>query len=134
MKTTLEFTLALLTTLLFACTQEEAGDHLAHNFKALHGGMLIEFNKGGHGPMIEMVYDEKAGVATLYVFDDHQNKKTVEKAPELLIPSLKGPLPATGKDDKWVFTHEELKKHQHDMRIRITIDGKPYTQDWHPGN
>lgn len=128
MRMTLTF--ALFISLLLACGQKHAGGHGSHEFDPLHEGQLLHV--ADHGPILEIVHDEAAGTATLYVFDAHQTQKSIEKAPVLLIPGQKNPIPATGKADVWVFSHAELKKHQHDMRIRITIDGKEFNPDWHP--
>ncbi len=82
--------------------------------------------------MIEVVQDAKAGTATLYVFNGHQESRSITKAPALLIPGHSDPIVATGKADVWVFTDDLLKKHPHGMRVRITVDGKEFNPDWHP--
>lgn len=128
MRITLTF--AMFMGLLLACSQKHDGGHGSHEFAPLHKGQLIHV--ADHGPILEVVHDEAAGTATLYVFDAHQEQKSIDQAPVLLIPAHKDPIPATGKADVWVFSHAALKKHQDDMRIRITIDGKEFNPDWHP--
>ena len=128
----MKYLIAILISvgLLVSCEDHAHGGHGSHDFDPLHGGQLI--HTADHGPILEVVYDQAAGSATVYVFDAHQNPKPIEAAPFLLIPTYKDPIPSTGKGYTWVFKHEELKKHHHDMRFRITIDGKERNPGWHP--
>ena len=104
--------------LMLSCNDHSHGGHGSHDFDPLHGGQLI--HTADHGPILEVVYDESAGTATVHVFDAHQNPKPIEKAPVLLIPSVKDPIPSTGEGNVWVFKHAELKNHHHDMRFIVS--------------
>jgi len=98
--------------------------------KAKYGGQVVALAKDG--PAMEIVYDETAGTIKLYAYTAAGKPQKLDEAP--VVNLVEGPtqVDGIGADDKWTFTHKNLKMHPH-ARFRLTIGGVTYNNDsWHP--
>ena len=128
MKQTLFALSALIPFVVCGCSHDDAAHQ--HDFQPKHGGTLVELDAHGHGPMIEILHDEKAGVVTMHVMTHGQQPQSLAKAPTLQLPAAKKEVQGAGKDALWTFTDEALKAHLELMRFKLEIGDKSFAPEW----
>ena len=112
-------------------------DHSAHDHSPRHGGHLIEVGRN-HEFHAEIVDDHKTESVTVYMMDSHMEPLTVNQASislvltagdntqtfELTASQPGGSDEFSSNDAKLMemFEGEDVKG-----KLRVTIDGKPYT-------
>ena len=127
-KTAILFSSAL-AILLMSCEPEMKGHGaVSHDSPPEHGGQMVHLKV--HGPMMEVVCDEKAGTIVLHIYTDHHEPLTLTEAPVANIEKGPTQVTATGAGAVWTFTHENLKDHPH-VGFRVKVGDETFNnKEW----